>query len=107
MMPYSIHGQGGQNERGNKMTAKKFSNLVAKTLGITHGPAVGQEARRSAARFQRAYIKHEIDGAFMIAYLPNWQAAKLLEAGFTATAKLSPKGWFSDEQRVELYWTAA
>ena len=89
------------------MTAKKFSNLVAKTLNITHGPAVGKDAKQRAARFSHAYIKYEIDGAFMIANLPNWQAVKLLEAGFTATAKLSPKSWLSDEHKVEMYWVAA
>ena len=88
------------------MTSKKFSNLVAKTLGITHGPAVGRDAVYSAVKMKHAYIKNEIDNAFLIAYLPNWQAAKLIEAGFVGTAKLSPKGWFSDEPKVEIYWTA-
>ena len=87
------------------MTSKKFSNLVAKTLGITHGPAVSRDAIYSAARTKTAYIKNEIDNAFLIANLPNWQAAKLLEAGFVGTAKLSPKGWY-DEGKVEIYWTA-
>lgn len=88
------------------MTSKKFSNLVAKTLGITHGPAVSRDGIYHAAKMKYAYIKNEIDNAFLIAYLPNWQAAKLLEAGFVGTAKLSPKGWYSDEGKVEIYWTA-
>ena len=101
-----LTGKAGEEEKETEMTAKKFSNLVAKTLGISHGPAVGREAANSAARMKNAYIKNEINNAFLIAYLPNWQAAKLIEAGFVGTAKLSPKSWLTDEQKVEIYWTA-
>jgi hypothetical protein len=99
-------GKAGEEEKETEMTAKKFSNLVAKTLGITFGPAVGQDAVWRAVKGKNAYIKDEKDNAFLIVNLPNWQAVKLLEAGFVATAKIAPKGWYSDEAKVELYWSA-
>ena len=101
-----LSGKAGEEEKETEMTAKKFSNLVAKTLGISHGPAVGRDAVYSAVRTKSAYIKNEIENAFLVPYLPNWQQVKLIEAGFVATAKVSPKSWLSDEPKVELYWSA-
>ena len=88
------------------MTSKKFSNLVAKTLKISHGPEVSVEGVMRASIMKHAYILDQQDGAFAINNLPEWQAVALVRAGFTATVKVAPKRWSSESEKVATYWTA-
>ena len=88
------------------MTSKKFSNLVAKTLNITHGPEVSVEGVLRAELTKNAFILDEKDGAFAINNLPEWQEVALVRAGFTATLKVAPKRWSSESEKVATYWTA-
>jgi hypothetical protein len=88
------------------MTPKKFSNLVAKTLGIKYGPAVARETITRAVIHNNPYIHDEQDGSFLVRNLPDWQAVALVKAGFTATIKVAPKSWYTETERVGTYWSA-
>ena len=87
------------------MTPKKFSNLIAKTLGIKYGPAVARETITRAVLHNSDYIHDEKDGAFLIRNLPDWQAVALVKAGFIATLKIAPS-WYTESERLETYWSA-
>jgi hypothetical protein len=89
-----------------KITARKFVNLVSKTLGYAGAVALGQDAKWSAMKLGYAYLEEELDGSFLIANLKGHHAAKLIEAGFSATAKIASKRTALEDKRVELFWTA-
>jgi hypothetical protein len=89
------------------MTKKVFSNKVAKALGWKHGPEVAKDKTLTASLNGFTFIETEIDGAFHIGNLKDWQAVALLEAGFIATIKIREPRWASDEKRPVMFWSVA
>lgn len=89
------------------MTKKTFSNQVAKALGWTSGPVVAKDKLLSAKLGTNTYIETEIDGAFHIGNLKDWQAVKLIEAGFIATVKIREPRWMNDEKKAVMFWSVA
>jgi hypothetical protein len=89
-----------------KMTIRKFANLLGKTLGYTNGIAFGEESKWTARKFNYPFIEAQLDGAFLVRNLNSRQEVKLLEAGLIASVKIAPKRWSSDESKVAIFWSA-
>lgn len=85
------------------MTARKFANMVARDLGWS----LGHIKTGAAGRYEKTRVRHEVDGTFQLVGMPEWTLVKLLELGYTATARINHKEWSGQSNQVVLYWSKA
>lgn len=89
------------------MNARKFSNLVSKTLGYSNAVAFGKDSSFSAWKLGFMFIEEEQDGTFLIANIKAHQSAKLIEAGFVGTLKITEKkSAIHSEPIAGIFWSA-
>lgn len=89
------------NTNTTTMTARKFANMVARDLGWS----INHISTGEAGRYADTAIRHEVDGTFYIVGLPAWVEVKLMELGYTATARIKQPEWSGAKPVVVLYWS--
>lgn len=88
------------NATVTKLTARKFANMVERDLGWRLGLIKTGEA----GRYEKTRVRHEVDGTFELVGMPEWTLVKLLELGYTATARVNYKEWSTQSDQIVLYW---